>query len=149
MKEIKFRAWVQFDSKKWGMLDNENLQEWSLKDLTEKDDTVKLMQFTGLHDKNGVEVYTGDILQFADINNLPFDADEYINKLPNAYGRGSVYWYEGRYWLDLGKFFFRESCSWGEVLSFDADTWIGKQVVSTKDLVVIGNIYENPELCKK
>ncbi len=68
MREIKFRAWVKFESGNWGMLDNDNLQEWTLEDLTDNDPDTKLMQYTGIKDKNGKEIYEGDVVKKSGAN---------------------------------------------------------------------------------
>lgn len=57
MREIKFRAW---DKNKMYFLElvGNNFM-W----INEQPEQGKLMQYTGLKDKNGKEIYFGDILQ--------------------------------------------------------------------------------------
>ncbi|MFN3658184.1 MAG: YopX family protein [Pseudolabrys sp.] len=61
MREIKFRGW---DEENKVMMPAQDLSQsrvywpWlGVKDFT-------LMQFTGLHDKNGKEIYEGDVVRF-------------------------------------------------------------------------------------
>ena len=94
-REIKFRAWDNHD-KKWLMgyeypslggfsMFGECMlfQEWSgilnrfiLQQKDRTSDDLILMQFTGLQDKNGVEIYEGDIIDYGNNRFMPV---EFIN----------------------------------------------------------------------
>lgn len=87
-------------------------------------DDVNLMQSTGLYDKNGKEIFEGDIVQFEDYyieSDLP-----YINM-------GIVEWSQGQFTITNRASVEMEDLLDGEFL----------------DLTIIGNIYENPELLQE
>ena len=75
MREIKFRAWQKGGTK---MID---LQKITPLILSHDQDGVFLpfhkdiyiMQYTGLKDKNGVEIYEGDILSFVPAGSMLFN----------------------------------------------------------------------------
>jgi uncharacterized phage protein (TIGR01671 family) len=116
MREIKFRAW---DKKAKEML---TLQpNWSISVLTDKK-YYAIMQFTGLKDKNGIEIYEGDMVQ-----TLP---DIYLS---DGY-KAEVRWMNCGWWLH----------AYGEGNIFM--NWGTPSGGIEKGLEVIGNIYENPEL---
>lgn len=85
-------------------------------------DEIELMQFTGLKDKNGKEIYEGDIVKF-------FDCDDDVYVTP-------VVW-------DKNYACFGVSFSGKYPISFD---YLEEFYTELKDIEVVSDIYENPEL---
>jgi len=123
MRTIKFRAWdsgcdVMFD------LFNDYPKDSIKKCLLGKDEDITVMQFTGLEDKNGKEIYEGDIVN-------------------------AVYHYtDGG---DRHKVETKAKIIWDEI-GFDVspldDMWISdwNLIDDVYKFEIIGNIYENKEL---
>lgn len=133
MREIKFRAW----DKDLGMCDVKKMQwgngififsigyignpHWGTRDRDSNSAT--LMQFTGLKDKNGREIYEGDILKW------------------RCSKSGSKK--EKIYTVTI------EMDSWRDKLTIydNGEKWAtGKSYWNAEDREVIGNIYSNHDL---
>lgn len=88
-------------------------------------DACEVMQFTGLLDKTGREIYEGDIvIQQGPIRFLSHDKPEFLNECT-----GIIVFYKGSFMVDYKNSSYRISLN-----------------VSDNSLEVTGNIYENPEL---
>lgn len=97
MREIKFRAWHNAKRKmqSWDWILGHTQVPYILRGMLQ---TLELMQYTGLKDKNGVEIYEGDVLaaegMYNDVvvfQNACFEAKggdlyESIAALPEHYG---------------------------------------------------------------
>lgn len=119
IREIKFRAWAF-----GGMGDSFNPfdPEFLSTGGTFDKDTI-FMQFTGLLDKNGKEIFEGDLFQVA--NNVIYVIKYFVeseNNFEKAYGCFCL--------------------TVPEKITIPIDEW------AIKNGQIIGNIYENPELLK-
>jgi uncharacterized phage protein (TIGR01671 family) len=162
MREIKLRAWDKTGrrmlrivsmsgrgSGKWEIVgeyttdtvleqSNPNIIHHVIEQNKLDPEMYDLMQYTGLKDKNGREIYEGDICKFiilsSEEEHNPLAALTVIIEWRNAcwgwrHTHPELVVEEDRDWRPF----------WD---SDDRELW------DEKYLTVIGNIYENPELCK-
>ena len=121
MREIKFRAWIPK-----GAWIKESFMDYSEEGNLERFFTINkdnFMQYTGLNDKNGKEIYEGDIVK-----------DYYGNVL-------RVDWAESwaRYMLSFD----------GVWCQYYLQDYHNNKIDRQAEVMeIIGNIYENPELLK-
>lgn len=110
MREIKFRAWHKYANY---MCQN------ATTDFLDRD-YLEFMQYTGLKDKNGKEIYEGDIIEGGYLNPL---TEEFASK---------------KYIVE-----FRKASFVGKLIGHSpyGDTWLN--FIQGE---VIGNVYENIEL---
>ncbi|WP_298784389.1 YopX family protein [uncultured Campylobacter sp.] len=66
MGEIKFRAWNVLDKKMLNWGDIFHLPAWEIFPGTPEQRPFNIMQYTGMEDKNGREIYEGDIIKYDD-----------------------------------------------------------------------------------
>ena len=81
MREIKFRVWDKKENEMFysDMYQNKTSMIYGLGNFLKECSDIEepIMQYTGLKDKNGVEIYEGDIIKY-DFNNLNYRI-EFIN----------------------------------------------------------------------
>src|SRR5690625_4706128 len=139
MREIKFRAWDKLEQcfiniKSFGFFEDGEIWYVQATDENENDidppyfldeDRLEIIQFTGIYDKNGKEIYEGNIVKITS----PY-ADDVISK---------VVWGGTEYpAFDLPK--------------YDGDTMNAFSAIrfnGDDEIEIIGNIYEHPHLLKE
>lgn len=129
-REIKFRAWDKH---------NKKMFFWDIKNFDTKHASHydNLMQYTGLKDKNGKEIYEGDVVRWGMYENSKEHYHRYASVSLNPDIQFSIIYYvdsktlhkkkTDNYVFTFGEFAYKDTHN---------------------HLEVIGNIYENPELIK-
>ena len=117
-RENKYRAWDNVRNKMWEW--NMASRDIDLGNILSGKSNLKPLQFTGLKDKNGVEIYEGDVLErYSRYKKTEVGLVQYDNNYAGFLGRDTLLWLTSS---------------------------IGGQEFDGK---VIGNIYENPELLEE
>lgn len=122
MREIKFRAWHSQSQGMVHWLELQSIAERAIcHPLHGGHPHYELMQYTGLKDKNGKEIYEGDIIDVSMI-------------------------FEGSTLPHIGKIVFDESFGAFATENEGGITLLHHHALHTAK--IIGNIHENPELIK-
>jgi uncharacterized phage protein (TIGR01671 family) len=133
-REIKFRAW---DDANGQMIPNEHC-DVLLKNVNNvgryANHHLHYMQFTGLQDKKGKDIYEGDIVIIKNSIFVKFDMDscETTDDIPEVYEDS-----ESEIVFSDGAFCVTEP---------NTDTHVPINIYDTNDIGVIGNIYESPNM---
>jgi len=122
MRNIKYRVWDQRYRKMEYLEDWRFLSPW----MTDTERPI-FMQYTGLKDKEGKEIYEGDIIKC-------------ITKQHGWPHKGKVEYVEPSFKINVGK---EPSIREGEENDYYTDFY------NNENFEIIGNIYENPELIKQ
>jgi uncharacterized phage protein (TIGR01671 family) len=118
MRTIKFRAWDK-ERKEMIQPHDGDFIKWHAPSNWK--DCYELMQYTGLKDKNGKEIYEGDIVSARLASNT-------------AGFTGYVHYLNAQYWVNyIGYESYYQSLIYLHGAEYEP-------------IEVIGNIYENPEL---
>lgn len=121
-REIKFRAWDKADRMMlypgWNAERGERFI--TIGHMFQLGDSVDLMQYTGLTDKNGKPIYEGDVV--------------YVKQNIYAQKHLTVEW-------GYDRWEFKEE--------FDNGDYYNGYAIHWEEVEVLGNIYENPDLLDK
>jgi uncharacterized phage protein (TIGR01671 family) len=154
MREFKFRAWsgshgLMFDA------DNEDSYisvsaegltlntleetwcsgsgEWESSEGYVEQDEAVIMQFTGLQDKNGVDIYEGDVIKTYHFTSRVNGKFEYINHIVK--------------WSEKFHGWFLLNCE--SMDENDGSIQFFVHLRANKDFEITGNIHSNPQLLEK
>ncbi len=149
MREIKFRAW---DPERNHMCQIQSLAEFTCATINDQDACIKQwkrlvpMQFTGLKDKSGKEIYEGDVISKLH-SDWPSCTD--CHESPTEHMKSLEVKYHVVF--KAGQFVGMRNTGSYNPWSTDNDGNTHTEIWSGKHgyVEIIGNIYENPDLISK
>lgn len=128
-RTIKFRG-KRIDNGKWIYANLRGLGIGMFNECVNED---TIGQFTGLFDKNGKEIYEGDIIEWL------FLSYGYYGEQEN-YLKGYIEWYQGGLVFNVTENDFENAVFYA---ISDLHTY------TESDVKILGNIYDNPDLIKE
>lgn len=151
MREVKFRAWDK-TTKRWAIgvelfevvpVSATLLDTPAIITVGKEESEWRFQQFTGLHDKNGKDIYEGDVVLVPDTYTQSVDVgigSVPVDRYPDNH-LSEVIFEDGCFKIVVRE---RGDVLWKANYNFECL----KEEVGLEELVVIGNIYENPDLLK-
>lgn len=146
-RDIKFRAWLKEQKRMITVYSLINMPDETFTRVFEYDEPrnyhvgrdCDLVQFTGIKDKNGVEIYSDDIMEYEPgPYKLPDVKIFRIYAIPGGFGiKGSI-WNN-----DMSDLVPTDDLVLDSIADVQVRSWI------EQNCKVIGNVFENPELLEK
>ncbi|HZK60725.1 MAG TPA: YopX family protein [Anaerovoracaceae bacterium] len=134
---LKFRAWDKERKVIHIIFDSTNQTEWYLPHWK---DNFEVMQYTSLNDKNGKEIYEGDVVKTKRVEIVPSNYKTDCEVISKSKKWKTLCWYENHY--------IKWNCD--EIaLKFKKIKDNSESFMIGCEHEVIGNVYENPELLKE
>ena len=150
MREIKFRAWDKKLSKMFKLENCINFEISDLYDPRPQHEDLIVMQYTGLKDKNGKEIYEGDILHIIEVGMYGGEYNIELLWLNSwaIYGGNCIY--VNTIKTDVSNTNVKDTTQTLGFISRRYGNCISlSDMLSFKVCEVIGNIYDNPKLINK
>ena len=163
-RENKFRAWdieeknmyYPFCRQKMSDCDSWLIDSIGAVNESLRKEDIIWMQYTGLKDKNKKEIYEGDIVTYTCLNYFGIDGKLDRDKCNEYSITGRVVYIKHLCRFMLAKIGYEEFDGHEErklIKSWQFDGWNNTMGIKASDerneSIIIGNIYDNPELLKE